>query len=141
MATMAGEAHESRQVKGGAEAGLPFFKQELKALVRLRSAPKARELAHSPQPAAVHGGVDAARERILAGVAELGIGVEIVEAIGRVECFDGNTTHRRRRRVAQRGGGGFLLPAVAGGGVGDGGHVEILRGEAGLLPQRGSLLL
>ena len=63
------EAHQRRQVERGAQAGLALVEQELEALVGLPGGAEAGELPHRPQPAAVHGGVDAARERVLAGIA------------------------------------------------------------------------
>src|SRR5262249_47563940 len=65
--------------------------------------------------AAVHGGVDAARERVLARVAEVGVGVEAVEAVWRVQRRDGDAADCSGRLLARRGGGDFLLPTVAGG--------------------------
>ena len=84
------EAHERRQVEGGAQPGLPLVEQELEALVGLPRRAEAGELPHGPEPAAVHGGVDAARERVLAGIAEVGFGVEAGEAVRRVERLDGD---------------------------------------------------
>ena len=105
------EAHERRQVEGGAEAGLALFEQEAEAFVGLPRRAEAGELPHGPEPAAVHGGVDAARERILAGVAEVGVGVEAVEAVGRVQGFDGHAADGGGRLLAQGSGGVFFLPA------------------------------
>src|SRR5207302_1448149 len=97
------EAHEGGQVEGGAQAGLAFFQQEAEALVGLARRAEAGELAHGPQPAAVHAGVDAARERVLAGVAEvvLGVEAETFKVVGGVEGGDGDAAD----------GGGRLLTA------------------------------
>ena len=116
------ESHEGRQVEGGAESGLALFEEEFEALVGLPRRAEAGELAHGPEPAAVHGGVDAARERILTRITEIGFGVETVEAVGRVERVDGDAADGGGRLLARRGGGVLALPAVAGGGVGDCGH-------------------
>src|SRR5581483_5064873 len=83
---------------------------------------EAGELTHGPQPAAVHRGMDAASERILAGIAEVRVGIEVVEAFRRVERRDGHAADGGWRLLARWGGGDFLLPAVAGGGVSDSGH-------------------
>ena len=63
----------------------PLSSRNLKRSLVCRGGAEAGELAHGPEPAAIHGGMDAARERILAGIAEVGFGVEAVEAFGRVE--------------------------------------------------------
>ena len=55
-----------RQVEGDREPGLPAVEQVAEALVRLLRRGEARVLAHRPRPAAVHVGVGAARERVLA---------------------------------------------------------------------------
>ena len=70
------QAHERGQIEGGAQAGLALVKQELEALIGLPGGAEARELPHGPELAAVHGSMDAARERILAGIAEIGVGIE-----------------------------------------------------------------
>ena len=58
-------AHEGGHVEGGREAGLPVVEQETEAGVGVLGGTEARELAHRPEPPAVHAGVDAA------GVGEL----------------------------------------------------------------------
>ena len=57
-------AHQRRHVERGREAGLAVLEQVAEALVRLLGGAEAGELAHRPEPAAVHRRVDAARERI-----------------------------------------------------------------------------
>ena len=64
-------AHQRRHVERGRQAGLPVVEQVAEALVGLLGGAEAGELAHRPQPAAVHRRVDAARERILAGQADV----------------------------------------------------------------------
>ena len=56
-------AHQRRHVERRREAGLPVVEQVAEARVRLLRRPEAGELAHRPEPAAVHRRVDAARER------------------------------------------------------------------------------
>ena len=77
-------AHQRRHVEGGREAGLAVVEQVAEALVRLLGGAEAGELAHRPEPAAVHRRVDAARERVRAGVAEVAVVVEL-DALRRVE--------------------------------------------------------
>ena len=100
------QAHERRQIEGGAEAGLALVEQEPEALVGLPRRAEAGELAHGPQPAAVHGGVDAAREGILPGIAEVGFGIEVAEVFGRVQGVDGHAADGGGRLLA-RGAAAF----------------------------------
>jgi hypothetical protein len=58
-------AHERGHVEGGGQPGLPVVEQVAEALVGLLAGAEAGELAHGPQPPAIHGGVDSARERKL----------------------------------------------------------------------------
>ena len=59
-------AHERRHVEGGREPGLTVLREVAEALVRLLRGAEAGELAHRPQPPAVHRRVHPARERVLA---------------------------------------------------------------------------
>ncbi len=118
------EAHEGGQVKSGAEAGLALGEQEAEALVGLSRRTEAGELAHGPEPAAVHRSMDAAREGILSRITKIGFGVEAAEAVGRIKRVNGDAANGGGRLLARRGAGVFALPAVVGGCVGDGGHVR-----------------
>ena len=60
-------AHQRRHVERGREPGLALLEQVAEALVGLDRGAEAGELAHRPQPPAVHRRVRAARERIRAG--------------------------------------------------------------------------
>ena len=64
--------------------GLAVVEQVVEARVRLLGGAEAGELPHRPEPAAVHRRVDAARERIRAGVAEVALVVD-VHRVGRLE--------------------------------------------------------
>ena len=77
-------AHQRRHVERRREAGLPVLEQVAEARVRLLRRAEAGELAHRPEPAAVHRRIDAARERIRAGPAEVALVVD-VDVLGRVE--------------------------------------------------------
>ena len=57
-------AHQRGHVEGRREAGLAVVEQVAEALVGLLARAEAGELAHRPQPPAVHRLVDAARERV-----------------------------------------------------------------------------
>ena len=77
-----------RQVEGDGEAGLSLLEQELVAAVGLLSVGEAGVLAHRPEPAAVHGGLDAPGVRVLAGVAKLLVVVPLGEVFGAVERLE-----------------------------------------------------
>ena len=57
-------AHQRGHVEGGRQARLAVLEQVVEALVGLLAGAEAGELAHRPQPPAVHRLVDAARERV-----------------------------------------------------------------------------
>src|SRR5262249_3086774 len=82
-------AHQCRHVEGGGEPGLALLEEILEARVGVFGPPEAGEHPHRPQPAAVHGRIDAARERILAGRAELLVGRPRSEAPGCLAAPDG----------------------------------------------------
>ena len=75
-------AHQRRHVERGRKPRLAVVEQVAEALVGLLGGAEAGELAHRPQPAAVHRGVDAAREGVAARQADLrrvgqvGLGVQ-----------------------------------------------------------------
>ena len=62
-------AHERRQIEGNGQSAAAVSQQILVALVRFFRRSEAGELAHGPQLAAIAGGMNAAGERRLAGVA------------------------------------------------------------------------
>ena len=64
-----------RQIEGDAQAGDALVQQVAVAAVRLGGRAEAGVLAHRPEPAAVHGRLDAARERELAREADVGPGL------------------------------------------------------------------
>ena len=72
----------SKAVERPVLAGL---EQVAEARVGLLDGAEARELAHRPEPAAVHRRVDAARERDSPGKPSFSVGVEAREVLGRVE--------------------------------------------------------
>ena len=75
-------AELGRQVEGDGEPGLAFLQQVTEALVRLLGGAVAGVLAHAPQPAAVHGRLDAAGERKLARSADIPVRVGSGEVAG-----------------------------------------------------------
>ena len=64
-------AHQRRKIERGGESRLAVLEQELEALVGVARAPKAGELAHRPELAAISRGMDATRVRVDAGNAQL----------------------------------------------------------------------
>ncbi len=92
-------AHQGRHVEGGREPGLAVVEQVVEALVGLLDRAEAGELAHRPEPAAVHRLVRTAGEGVLAGAADrlLGLGRR---QLGTVERRDRVSRHRRALRLA-----------------------------------------
>ena len=68
------QTEQGRHVEATRQAGLAVVDQEPVPRVRLRRRAVAGELAHRPEPAAVHRRVGAARERVGAGLTELASG-------------------------------------------------------------------
>ena len=81
-------AHQRRHVERGREAGLAVVEQVAEALVGLLGRAEAGELAHRPQPPPVHRRVDAAGERVLAGVADVALGIHVGEVLRGVERLE-----------------------------------------------------
>ena len=69
------EAHQGRHVEGRRRPGLAVVEQVAEARVGLLDGPEAGELAHRPEPPAVHGGVDAAGVGIIAREALVALGI------------------------------------------------------------------
>ena len=83
--------HLRGQVEGHREAGLAVLEEELEALVRLLGGAEAGVLPDRPGLAAVHVGLDAAGEGVLAGHAEVALVVEVGDVGGRVDGLDGQS--------------------------------------------------
>src|SRR2546422_11282842 len=79
---------------GDRQPGLAVLEQELVPLIGVLRGPEAGELPHRPQPAAVHGRVNPARERVLPRRAELTGVVEAGEIGGRVQGPPLEVAHR-----------------------------------------------
>src|SRR5690606_20593870 len=73
------------QVEGDREARLPLLQEEFVAAVGLLRVGEAGVLAHGPEAAAVHGGLDAAGEGELAGVAQALVVVPLRQVLRTVE--------------------------------------------------------
>ena len=77
------------QIERYGEAGLAFAEEIAVALVRLDGGAESGVLAHGPEPAAVHGWVDAARVGEFAGVADSSFRIRAREIVLRVQAVDG----------------------------------------------------
>ena len=89
------QPHQRGHVEGHREPRLPVVDQEPVARVRLGRRAVAGELAHRPDPAAVHARVGAARERIDAGLPELRVGIPVVEVVGTDDRRNGSPDRER----------------------------------------------
>ena len=81
-------AHLGRQVERDRQPGLALLEQVAEARVRLLGGREAGVLAHRPEAAAVHGRLDATRERRLARPAKVAILVEVGGVGRRVQVVD-----------------------------------------------------
>ena len=87
----------------------PLLEQIAEALIRLDRGPEPGELAHRPQPPAIHRRVDAARERIRAGQPDLRRRRKIGRRVQRPDLL---TRQRRERALTLRRGGIGGRPSV-----------------------------
>jgi hypothetical protein len=81
-------AHLGRQVEGDRQAGLALLEEVAEAPVRLLGRREPGVLAHRPQAAAIHGRLDAARERVLPRAAEIALLVQFGGVRRGVEVAD-----------------------------------------------------
>ena len=81
-------AHLGRQVERDGQAGLALGQEVAEPAVRLLSRREPGVLAHRPEPAPVHRGLDAAGERELAGAPKVAILPEVADVGGGVEVAD-----------------------------------------------------
>ena len=115
-------AHQRGQIEGHGKPGLPLREQIAKAAIGILGRAEARELAHGPQPAAIHRGVNAARVRRLAGIAEIALGIPIREVGLGVEppnriARDGGEFRRALRRFLECGPQRVFFPLALGRGM------------------------
>jgi hypothetical protein len=94
--------HQGRHVERGREPGLALLEQVLEPRVGVLRASEAGEHPHRPEAAAVHRRIDAARERILAGVAEALLVRAVRDVLGRVEGLHRNPGQRLEPHVPLR---------------------------------------
>ncbi len=115
-------AHERGHVEGGGQPGLAVLEQVAEALVGLLAGAEAGELAHGPQPPAVHGGVDAARVGELAGEPDGVLGAALAGARGQV----GGGVELAHGLAGERGDA-LLLRVLGGFGADRHGHFNAIR--------------
>ena len=77
-------SHQRGEVERHRQPGLPALEQEFVAPVGVLGRAEPGELAHRPEPAPVHRGMDAARERIRAGGAQLRLRTPPLQILRRV---------------------------------------------------------
>ena len=94
------------QIECHGEAFAALREQIAVALVGFDGAAEAGVLPHGPQPAAIHGGINAASEGEFAGIAEIALGVPFVEAGGGDDGINGQAGGRGGLQLC--GGGGFF---------------------------------
>jgi hypothetical protein len=104
--------HQRGHVEGRRQSRLAVVEQVAEAQVRLLGRAEARELAHSPQPAAIHRAVDAARVWKLTGKPDRFVGIDGEIGLG-VQRLDRLAGDGRERRVPlRRATEGLALPAL-----------------------------
>ena len=79
--------HQGGHVEGGGQPVLSLAQEKMEAGVGLLGQSEAGELAHRPQPSAIHRAVNAARVGILAGVADIALEIAgyIVGSVSRLQ--------------------------------------------------------
>src|SRR5439155_24112779 len=80
--------------------------------VGLPGRPEARELPHGPQMAAIHAGMDAARERVLTWITEINVRIEAVQALRGVQRVNRHAAHGCRRNLSLPRRFQFTFPAL-----------------------------
>src|SRR5438105_1441269 len=85
-------AHMGREIESDEETCRTLRKQEMVALIRLFCCAEACILAHRPQARTIHSGMNAACERKFAWIAQLIMGVEILQVF-----FTGQVWHLNMR--------------------------------------------
>ena len=106
-------AHLGRQVEGDRQPGLALVEEVAEPPVGLLGGREARVLAHRPEAAAVHRRLDAARERVLTGTAQVAILVEAGGVGRRVEVADDDPRRGLEGVAALRGGPRALARRVS----------------------------
>jgi hypothetical protein len=82
------------------QAGLAVLQEVVKSLIRVGSGAETAELAHRPEPASIHRGIDAACVGRLAGITKvLGV-VEVPNVIRRVQTLYRNAGNGREQSIA-----------------------------------------
>ena len=111
------QPHESGQVESDRKAGLSLLEQVEKALVGVLGCTEAAELAHGPEAAAIHAGVNSPGIGGFSGESHLLSGVEVFQVLGAVEILDGvardaGELRQPRGKPFPGGSEGLLFPAA-----------------------------
>ena len=93
-------SHQRGKIESHGEAGLSLREQVTVARVAVFGGAEAGELAHGPQPAAVHGGVDSARQGRLTRERQVATLLPAGKLGGRVHATDGMSGDRGELRRA-----------------------------------------
>ncbi len=101
----------SGEIEGDGKAGLAFAQEVAVTLVGFEGGAEAGVLAHGPEAAAVHGGIDAAGKGEFSGIAEGGFGVPVGEIFFSVETID--VRPERVANLSLRSGGAADLALVS----------------------------
>src|SRR5271167_3621582 len=110
--------HLGRQIERDRQARLAIGKQVAIAAIRFFRITEAGVLTHRPQPPAIHRGLDAARERIIARETQIVQEIEAIEVFGIVLALDldsrrGGEMLAPLATAFERRGDAFRLPALA----------------------------
>src|SRR6267378_3357554 len=119
------------QIEGDGKTGLALAQEVAVALVGFGGGAEAGVLAHGPEAAAVHGGVDAASKGIFTGITEGVIGVPAGKILFRVETIDGQAGESGKMLFSFGGSGGF------GFGIGHGMKSGLIRSNTNVLASEG----
>ena len=94
------------EIEGHREAGLALAQEVAVTLIGFGGAAETGVLAHGPEAAAIHGGVDAAGVGKFAGEAEGVVGIPVREIRIRIEIIEGRAGESREGARALGGGSG-----------------------------------
>src|ERR1051325_2390210 len=91
--------HQGRKIERSGKTGLPLRKEIAKALVRIFRGTEACELAHRPEPPAMHRRGNSASVWRFARLAKIGIRVPAGEVSGSIEAPNRMGRYRREFRL------------------------------------------
>ncbi len=95
-------AHQRRKVEGGRQTGLPSIQQRPKPFIRLLGRSETSKHSHRPEPAAVHRRLYSSCKRVLPGIAEFFLWIEVRQVLVGVDGFYFDIGQRLKRVVSLR---------------------------------------